>query len=51
VVALGAALFGMGCSVNLGSLFKRSGAVMVTSTISTLFIGAVSLVGILLVSR
>jgi uncharacterized integral membrane protein (TIGR00698 family) len=50
VVALGAALFGMGCSVNLRSLFQRSGAVMITSTISTLFIGVVSLTGILLVS-
>jgi uncharacterized integral membrane protein (TIGR00698 family) len=49
VAALGAALFGMGCSVKLASLFKKSGSVVVVSTVGTLFIGAVSLAGILLV--
>ena len=47
VAALGAALFGMGCSVKIASLFKKSGAVMVVSTLGTLFIGAVTLAGIL----
>ena len=50
VAALGAALFGMGCSVKLASLAKGSGAVLVTSTVGTLFIGGVTLAGILLVS-
>ncbi|HKX69312.1 MAG TPA: putative sulfate exporter family transporter [Intrasporangium sp.] len=50
VAALGAALFGMGCSVKVASLLRRSGAVMVVSTLGTLFIGAVSLAGILLVT-
>ena len=50
VAALGAALFGMGCSVRIASLFKKSGAVMVVSTVGTLFIGAISLAGILLVT-
>ena len=50
VAALGAALFGMGCSVKIASLFKGSGAVMVVSTVGTLFIGAISLAGILLVT-
>ena len=50
VAALGAALFGMGCSVKVASLFRRSGAVMVVSTAGTLFISAVSLAGILLVT-
>ena len=50
VAALGAALFGMGCSVKLASLAKGSGAVLVTSTIGTLFIGGITLAGILLVS-
>ena len=44
----GAALFGMGCSVKIASLFKGSGAVMVVSAIGTLFIAATSLAGILL---
>ena len=50
VAALGAALFGMGCSVKIASLFKGSGAVMVVSAIGTLFIAATSLAGILLVT-
>ena len=50
VAALGAALFGMGCSVRIASLFKGSGAVMVVSAVGTLFIGATSLAGILLVT-
>jgi uncharacterized integral membrane protein (TIGR00698 family) len=50
VAALGAALFGLGCSVKIASLFKGSVAVMVVSAVGTLFIGAVSLAGILLVS-
>jgi uncharacterized integral membrane protein (TIGR00698 family) len=50
VAALGAALFGMGCSVKVASLLRKSGAVMVVSTLGTLFIGGVSLAGILLVT-
>ena len=50
VAALGAALFGMGCSVRIASLAKRSGAVMAVSTLGTLFIGGATLAGILLVS-
>jgi uncharacterized integral membrane protein (TIGR00698 family) len=50
VAALGAALFGMGCSVKIASLFKGSGAVMVVSAVGTLFIAATSLAGILLVT-
>ena len=50
VAALGAALFGMGCSVKIASLAKGSGAVLVTSTIGTLFISGITLAGILLVS-
>jgi uncharacterized integral membrane protein (TIGR00698 family) len=50
VTALGAALFGMGCSVKIASLVRKSGAVMVVSALATLFIGAVTLGGILLVT-
>jgi uncharacterized membrane protein YadS len=50
VAALGAALFGMGCSVKVASLLRRSGAVMVVSILGTLFISGVSLAGILLVT-
>jgi uncharacterized integral membrane protein (TIGR00698 family) len=50
VAALGAALFGMGCSVKVASLFRGSGIVMVVSTAGTLFISAASLAGILLVT-
>jgi len=48
VAALGAALFGMGCSVKIASLLKKSGPVMIVSTAGTLFISSVSLAGILL---
>jgi uncharacterized integral membrane protein (TIGR00698 family) len=50
VAALGAALFGMGSSVRLASLLKKSGPSLIVSTLGTLFIGAVSLAGILLVA-
>jgi len=50
VAALGAALFGMGCSVKIASLAKGSGAVLLTSTIGTLIITGTTLAGILLVS-
>ena len=50
VAALGAALFGMGCSVKIASLAKGSGAVLLTSTIGTLIISGTTLAGILLVS-
>ena len=48
VGALGAALFGMGAAVRLASLFRGSGRVLVVATVSTLFISAVSLGGVLL---
>lgn len=51
VAALGAALFGMGASVRIASLVKRSGPVMVVSAAGTLFIGLVSLGGLLLVTQ
>jgi uncharacterized integral membrane protein (TIGR00698 family) len=51
VIALGAALFGMGCSVRIASLLRGSGAVMVVSAVGTLLISAVSLAGVLLVTR
>jgi uncharacterized integral membrane protein (TIGR00698 family) len=50
VAALGAALFGMGCSVKIASLVKGSGAVMAVSALGTLFITAVTLAGLLLVT-
>ena len=50
VAALGAALFGMGATVKVASLLRRSGAVMVVSTLGTLCIAGVSLAGILLVT-
>ena len=50
VAALGAALFGMGCSVKIAKLAKGSGSVLLASTIGTLFIGGITLAGILLVS-
>jgi uncharacterized integral membrane protein (TIGR00698 family) len=50
VAALGAALFGMGCAVKIASLFRGSARMLVVSTLGTLFIGAVSLGGILLVA-
>jgi uncharacterized integral membrane protein (TIGR00698 family) len=51
VAALGAALFGMGCSVKIASLVRRSGALMVVATLGTLFITSVTLAGILLVTN
>lgn len=51
VLALGAALFGMGCSVKLASLVRRSGRVMAVSAAGALFISGITLAGILLVSR
>ena len=51
VAALGAALFGMGASVRIASLVKRSGPVMAASTAGTLFIGLATLGGLLLVTQ
>ena len=51
VAALGAALFGMGASVQLSSLLRRSGRVVVIAAVSTVFIAAVSLAGILLTTH
>ncbi|GIH06124.1 membrane protein [Rhizocola hellebori] len=48
VAALGAALFGMGASVHLASLFKKSGSLLVLAAVSTLFITATALAGVLL---
>jgi uncharacterized integral membrane protein (TIGR00698 family) len=50
VCALGAALFGMGCSVRIASLAKRSGSVMAVSALGSLLIGGTTLAGILLFS-
>jgi uncharacterized integral membrane protein (TIGR00698 family) len=51
VAALGAALFGMGAGVQLRSLFRRSGPVLVVATLSTLLVAGVSLAGILLLGE
>jgi uncharacterized integral membrane protein (TIGR00698 family) len=48
VAALGAALFGMGASVRLSSLFRRGGPAVVVATLSTLIVAGISLAGILL---
>lgn len=48
VVTLGAALFGMGASVQLSSLLRRSGRVLVVGALSTLFVVGASLGGIAL---
>jgi uncharacterized membrane protein YadS len=48
VVALGAALFGMGAGVRIPALFRRSAPVLVVSALSTLTVAGVSLAGILL---
>ena len=48
VAALGAALFGMGASVHLASLVKKSGSLMVVAAVSTLFITGIALGGVLL---
>jgi uncharacterized integral membrane protein (TIGR00698 family) len=50
VAALGAALFGMGASVRLSSLLRGSGPVVVVSAAGSLFIGLVSLGGLLLIT-
>ena len=49
--ALGAAVFGVGCSIKLSSVFTKGAAVMVVSALSTAFIAAVTLGGILLVTH
>ena len=49
--ALGAAVFGLGCSIKLSSVFTHGKAVMVVSAVSTLFIGAITLGGVLLVTQ
>jgi uncharacterized integral membrane protein (TIGR00698 family) len=51
VLALGAALFGMGASVHLGSLLRRSGPVVLATAASTLFVTGVSLAAVHLVVR
>ena len=48
VGALGIALFGMGAAVQLSTLFRRSGPVLVVAAVSTVFIAGVSLGGIYL---
>jgi len=49
--ALGAALFGMGASVHLGSLLRKSGQVVLVAAVSSVFIALVSLGGILLLAK
>ena len=49
VAALGAALFGMGAAVQIKTLFRRSGPVLVVATLSTLLVAGVSLAGVLLI--
>ena len=49
LAALGAAVFGVGCSISLSGVFTKGAAVMVVSAASTLFIAAVTLAGVLLV--
>ena len=48
VAALGAALFGMGAAVQIRSLFRGSGRVLLVSTLSTLLVTGVALAGVLL---
>jgi uncharacterized integral membrane protein (TIGR00698 family) len=48
VAALGAALFGMGAAVQLKTLFRRSGPVLIVATLSTLLVAGVSLAGVFL---
>ena len=50
VIALGAALFGMGCSVRLAHLWRNGGAVTGVAAAATLFLGTVTLAGVLLVA-
>jgi uncharacterized integral membrane protein (TIGR00698 family) len=47
VAALGAALFGMGAAVQIRSLFRGSGRVLLVSTLSTLLVSGVALAGVL----
>ena len=47
VAALGAALFGMGAAVQLRSLFRGSGRVLLVSALSTLLVTGVALAGVL----
>ena len=49
--ALGAGVFGLGCSTRLTSVFTKGAPVMVVSAVSTLFIGVVTLAGTLLVTH
>ena len=51
LAALGAAVFGLGCSIKLTSVFTKGAVVMVVSAVSTLFVGAVTLAGVLLVTQ
>jgi uncharacterized membrane protein YadS len=51
IAALGAAMFGMGTSVRFGSLLRGSGRVMTVAAAGSLFIGLVSLAGLVLVTR
>lgn len=46
--ALGAALFGLGTGVKVSCLFRNSGPALLLSTISTLMVAGVSLVGVLI---
>jgi len=50
VVALGAALFGMGCSVRVTQLWRNGGAVTLVAAAATLFLGTVTLAGVVLLS-
>jgi uncharacterized integral membrane protein (TIGR00698 family) len=51
VAALGAALFGMGAGVQLRSLFRRGGPVLLVGTLSTLLVAGVSLAGVTLLGE
>jgi uncharacterized integral membrane protein (TIGR00698 family) len=48
VAALGCALFGMGAAVQIRSLFRGSGRVLLVSTLSTLLVTGLALAGVLL---
>ena len=49
VAALAVALFGMGATVRIGSLLRKSGSTLLVGGLSTLFITGASLLGVLLV--
>jgi uncharacterized membrane protein YadS len=51
VAALGAAVFGLGASIKLAPVFTKGAPVMLVSAAGTLFIGAVTLAGILLLTH